>query len=273
MSVSGKDAMARALMAAVGPLVEIFLELGVTSPEAESLLRSVFIHRACAWLARQNPDRARPSDARISLVTGVHRNFVRHILAEPPRIASSRQKKGSRADRLLGAWHSDPLYLDGSGKPRDLAERGPSPSFQSLAMTYLPGTAPGVVLDELTRAGLVQLLSANRLRVRSRSFRVQGLNLANANDVGCRTQELVETLSYNLHSPESRRFLDSMPAIDVEEDRVAVVREIVARRASNFLARMEHELTLAFGASKRGQRKRKVKVGLTIFAPERFVGK
>jgi hypothetical protein len=261
--------MARAAMAAVEPLVELLLEMGVTSPEAESLLRSMFVHKARAWLTRQAPSSQEPSDARVSLVTGVHRNFVRHILAEPPKIAEARQKKGSRASRLLEAWHKDPKYLDDSGKPRDLPEKGSNPSFQSLTTTYLPGVAPGVVVDELRRAGLVQNLAANRLRVRARSFRVHGLNLASIADVGSRTRELLETLSHNMRQPDYRRFFDSMRVVEIEEGRLAAVRDIIGRRATTFLARMEHELAEASNGSKRHKSKRRIKVGLTIFATER----
>jgi Family of unknown function (DUF6502) len=269
MNPSGKAAMARAAMVAVEPIVEVLLDIGVTSPEAESLLRSVFVHKARTWLARQNPKKAAPSDARVSLVTGVHRNFVRHILAEPPRIAKSRQKKGSRASKVLNAWHQDPAYLDGSGKPRDLAEKGPLPSFQSLANTYLPGAAPGVLLDELKRARLVQSLSANRLRVRSKSFRFHGLNLASVTDLGARTRELVETLNYNIHCPDHRRFLDSLPIVELDQDRIAAVRELISRRSSTFLAKMEHELAGAVSASKSTKSKRKIRIGITIFSTER----
>jgi hypothetical protein len=260
--------MARAAMAAVEPLVEILLEMGVTSPEAESLLRSVFVHRARSWLVNQSRSSTEPSDARISLVTGVHRNFVRHILAERPKIAKSRQKRGNRADRVLSAWHTDSHYLDGSGKPRDLPERGGRPSFHSLATTYLPGAAPGIVLDELMRAGAVQSLPEGRLRVRSKSFRVHGLNPASVVDVGSRAKGMIETLTYNLHHRENRRVCESMPSIEIEEDRIAAVREIIARRASTFLARMEHELASAVHTSKAGNAK-KIRMGLTIFATER----
>ena len=125
--------MARAAMAAVEPLVELLLELGVTSPEAESLLRGVFVHKTRDWLTRQGEGGSEPSDARVSLVTGVHRNFVRRILTEPPKIADAREQKSNRANRLLEAWHSDPDYLDTSGKPRDLPEKGGKPSFLSLS--------------------------------------------------------------------------------------------------------------------------------------------
>src|ERR1700691_1687927 len=135
VSISGRTAIARAAMAAAEPLVELLLELGVTSPEAESLLRGVFVHKTREWLARQSEGTTEPSDARVSLVTGVHRNFVRRILAEPPKIADGREQKSNRANRLLQAWYSDPIYLDTSGKPRDLPEKGGRPSFQSLSTT------------------------------------------------------------------------------------------------------------------------------------------
>jgi hypothetical protein len=268
MSSDSKASMARAAMAAVEPLVEILLEMGVTSPEAESLLRSVFVHQARSWLARLDPNAAAPSDARISLVTGVHRNFVRHILAEPPRIARSRQQKGSRAGRLLNAWHADPQYLDEEGKPRELPEKGHAPSFQSLVSAYLPGTAPGVLLDELKRGGQLQVLPDNRLRVRSRSVRPRGLNLESATQIGERTQELIETMRYNLQHPDERRLFDSLPAIEVAAEDLAAVREIMNRRAMAFLARMEQEVAALARSSKRRIGKNKVRIVLTISAAE-----
>jgi hypothetical protein len=268
VSSDSKASMARAAMAAVEPLVEMLLEMGVTSPEAESLLRSVFVHQARRWLSRLDPNAAAPSDARISLVTGVHRNFVRHILAEPPRIARARQQKGSGAGRLLNAWHRDPQYLDEEGKPRELPEKGAAPSFQSLVTAYLPGAAPGVLLDELKRAGQLQFLPDNRLRVRSRSVRARGLSLEGAKQIGERTQELVETMRYNLQHPDERRLFDSLPAIEVAEEDLATVREVMNRRAMAFLARMEQEVAAVAASAKRRIGKNRVRIVLTVSAAE-----
>jgi hypothetical protein len=269
VTVPGKATMAQAAMSAVEPLVELLIELGVTSPEAESLLRGVFVHKTREWLARQSSSVAEPSDARISLVTGVHRNFVRRILAEPPKIADAREKKSNHANRLLQAWYSDPVYLDTSGKPRDLPEKGGRPSFQSLSMTYVPGAAPGVVLDQLKSAGLVQMLSEHRLRVRSRTFRGHGFSLNSIAEVGSRARELLDTLRHNVQQSDSRRFCESMRVIEVEPGRLAAVRDLVSRRASTFLAGMEHELAVEANRSPRAQRKARIKVGLTIYQTER----
>jgi hypothetical protein len=262
--------MARAAMAAAEPLVEMLLEMGVTSPEAESLLRSVFVHRARAWLTRLDPSAGEPSDARVALVTGVHRNFVRHILAEPPRIARTRQQKGSRAQRLLNAWYSDPLYLDAQGKPLELPERGDAPSFQALVNAYLPGTAAGVLLAELRRGGQVHILPDDRVRLRSRTTRARGLTLEGVTELGERARELVETLRYNLRQPEQRRLHESIADIEVDEAALAGIRELINQRTLAFLARLEQELANQglSGSGRRSTAKSRVRVGLTAYATE-----
>ena len=269
MSETGKAALARCAMAAMEPLVQLFLELGITSPEAESLLRSLFVHTAREWLAGSTGSGESPSDARVSLVTGVHRNFVRRILGQPPRIAAAREEKGHPAERLLDAWHSDPAYLDSSGKPRDLSEKAPEPSFYSLVSQSIPGAAPGVVLEELQRAGVVQLLSEHRVRVRSRGFRLHGLNATNVGEMGQRARELLETLTHNLREPQARLFCDSMPSIEIDAARLPIVRELMARRASTFLSALGQEFSAETKASRGKKSKQRVKVGLTAFQTER----
>lgn len=249
-------------MVAVEPLVELFLELGITSPEAESLLRGLFVHKSRQWLASRG-DGSEPSDVRVALVTGVHRNFVRRLLREPPKIAESRQRKGHAATRLLRAWYSDVRYLDGSGKPRDLPEKGPAPSFEALARAHLRGPTPGVVLRELQRAGVVERLPEQRVRARSRSMRIPGLNLSSIRELGVRTKQLTETLTSNLHG--ARLFYDSLSNIDVAEARAPVVREVINRRAMSFLQSLETEL-----ASERRRRpisrsRKRVRLSVTVF--------
>jgi hypothetical protein len=270
VSEAGKAALARSAMAAVEPLVELFLELGITSPEAESLLRSLFVHKARHWLAASSADGAKPSDVRVSLVTGVHRNFVRAILAEPPRISAARERKKHRTARLLEAWYTDPAYLDSSGKPRDLFKRGPEPSFSTLASTYVPGAAAGVVLQELERAGVVQLLNEERVRVRSRTFRVHGVNASGMSELGSRGRELLETLIHNLRDPESRILCDSIPSIEVDALRVPFMRDLIARRAGNFLSAMEQELAIEPSLSSRRKSKKRVRIALTAFQSEHW---
>jgi len=270
MTETRKAALARAAMGAVEPLVELFLELGVTSPEAESLLRAVFVHKARNWLADRNEYGHSPSDVRVALVTGVHRNFVRRILSEPPRIAAAREQRGHSATRVLEAWYSDPRFLDGSGKPRDLAERDHEPSFYSLAAAHVPGVTPGVLLDELRRAGIVQMLTDRRVRVRSRYVRDQGISPGSVGEMGTRAAELLQTLRHNLRNPTARLFCEATHLFEIDARRLSVVRNIINRRATTFLTAMENEIAIESGKSEPGRPRQRVKVGLTVFQTERY---
>jgi hypothetical protein len=161
--------VSRTAVAALKPVVELFLRLGVTSPEAEALLRAVYVHTAKRQISQALKSGQKPSDVRIALVTGIHRNFVRKILAEAPTISARRRWRGSSVSRLVSAWRIDPNYIDAFGRPLEIAEKDQEPSFRSLVQQYLPGVAPAVALSELRRANQVELISNHRLRLLSHS--------------------------------------------------------------------------------------------------------
>jgi hypothetical protein len=219
-----------------------------------------------------------PSDVRVALVTGVHRNFVREILAEPVKAARKRESRGYLHGKLLRAWHTDPGYRDDNGKPRDLPEKGDSPSFADLVATHLPGVSADFVLQELERAGAVESLSHHRVRVRSRTWRAPGVNLDSLSAFGVQAKALLSTLTARLSDPNSRAFFDSTPVIAVDADRIAIVREVVARRARNFVESLEQELAIDARRSRRGHKK--VQMSITVvettgadLAPRRRRGK
>ena len=81
MSEAEKAALARSAMAAMEPLVQLLLEIGITSPEAESLLRSLFVHKAREWLAKG----AQPSET-------VRRLFAEKGLVERGPIPETKRK-------------------------------------------------------------------------------------------------------------------------------------------------------------------------------------
>lgn len=240
-AVVGADrraAIAKAAMAAIEPLVELLLELGMTSPEAESLLRSLYIHKARAWLVQRNGGQV-PSDVRVALITGVHRNFVRELLSEPPQVAQGRQRRGYLAGRVLRAWHTNPAYRTDSDKPRDLPEKGEKPSFATLVAESLPGASAGPVLQELIRAGAVESLGDHRVRVRARTLRQPGLSLDNVVVFGREAKAVLATMTRKLYEPNASGYCDSTGAVRIEQKKVPLIREVVRRRAENFLSALK----------------------------------
>lgn len=265
MNRAAASTMARAAMVAMEPLIDLFFEWGITAPEAESLLRSVMVHKARTWLSKQSGIQSPPSDAMVALVTGVHRNFVRKILADEPRIAAARQRKGRASKRMVDAWQADPLYLDNAGRPRDIPEKGSAPSFQALAAEYLPGASPSLALEELNRAGFVQMLPGHRLRMRTKGLRGTGRSLGAVAELGARGREFLESLSQNLRSSPAPYYIDSMATLMVEESRLPAIREIISRRAHTFLSAMEHELSSERRSAHSRAGVSTVQLGLTIF--------
>lgn len=271
MSEAGKAAIAREALKAFEPLIDLCLEIGVSSPELESLVRGVFVHRARERLAQQGSDARAASDVRVSLATGVHRNFVRQILAQAPQIAPERTDKRHRTSRLLRAWHSDQRYLDNSWHPRELPIQATDkePGFADLVRRHMPGISTGVALEELRRAGTVQLLAGDRVRVRSRSYRAAGVNLASVHDAAMRTRDLMQTLLFNMHKPEVPRICEDMAVIAVDKSRAAAAMHVINKRVKTFVETLEHELaatTATTGSKGRGE---VVQLGLTVYSWER----
>lgn len=262
MGASGRAELARAAMAAIGPLVELLLEIGVTSPETESLVRSLFIHKARTWLAAKASGKE-PSDARVALVTGVHRNMVRRNLSEPPQVAPARERRGYLAGRVVHAWHTLAPYRNASGQPRDLPEKGPEPSFVTLVAQSLPRAAPGVVLQELMRAGIVESLAEHRVRVRTRTAREPGITLENVKGYGLEAEAVLTTLTRKLCAPHNSPYFDRTPTISVDATRMAMTREIIRRRSDSFLMALEQELSADTKGGARG-RSKKVKLAIGV---------
>lgn len=241
--VNARRALAVAVMAAVEPLLEVLLRIGITSPEAEGLMRGLYVHRAREWLASQATGRL-PSDVRVALVTGVHRNFVRQILATSPAIPSKRERRAYLSGRVLRAWRSDARYCDESGKARDIPEVGQVPSFAALVGQYLPRRTPSVVLEELLRAGAVQKVAGDRVRLRRRAGDGVGLHPGAVSAYGKQAQALLRTLTVRLLDSQAEVYADTTPSLSVASDRLPRLRHLISQRADAFLAGLEQELSL-----------------------------
>jgi hypothetical protein len=61
-----------------------------------------------------------------------------------------------------------------------------------------------------------------------------------------------------------------MPAIEIDAVRVPVIRDLIARRAGNFLAALEQELAIEASLSRRKRSKKRVRIGLTAFESEHW---
>jgi hypothetical protein len=263
-----KNAVARAAMAAFAPLANLFVKLGVSSPEAESLLRSVLVHGA--YQRERALGQESVSLSRIALLTGVHRNEVKRILSTPPGIDPGREVRRHRGNRILAAWHSDPDYTNPDGQPKVLdlkAARRREVSFSALVKRYSPGVWPRLILDELLRVGAVEEVSEGRLKVKMNSYGVAGFEAEAIEDLGHRARDLLETLVHNLLNPSAARVCETVLTLDADSRFLPVLRNSIQRRSQAFLSGLGEELNSP-RTSRSTRVEPSVRIGVTVYSFE-----
>src|SRR5271166_3339439 len=196
--------VARALSAALEPLVDVCLQIGITSRQVESLLRVAFVQRAFVKLPRHPRTGRGPSESRVSLAVGVHRNEVSKIRAAGGTASAKgtmqeKERLYSKSARVLAGWTTDPRFMTSGGHPLDLPmERDRQRrSFEDLVDKYAPGNHPGSVLKELRRRGTVDLLKDGIVRFKSTTTRSSGLTKSNVAVAARRIKRLGDTLVQN----------------------------------------------------------------------------
>jgi hypothetical protein len=165
---SASMALARAVRRMLRPLVRFLLERQLGFPFLANLLKGLYVEVAERDVAL--PGR-RPTDSRISLLTGIHRREVKRLRAQ------LRREERIPSVLTLGAllvsrWTAEPEYLDAEGRPRALPRRAPAPapSFESLVASVSTDLPPRSVLDEWLRLGVVSEDENGMLRLSVDSF-------------------------------------------------------------------------------------------------------
>jgi hypothetical protein len=131
----------------------------------------------------------------------------------------------------------------------------------------MSGISTGTAIAELRRSGAVRLLPDERIRLRSRTARASGVTAAGIEAASERMRELSSTLLHNLKAPDDAWFCEALSGIEVGPERLAIVKQIIGKRARSFMDAAASELAGEAQASHHKSPKRKV--GLMICAYEK----
>jgi Family of unknown function (DUF6502) len=263
--------VARALSAALEPLIDVCLTVGITSPEIESLLRATFVQRAIEKLPRHSRTGWGPSDSKVGLAAGVHRSEVGRIRAAGGAAGAKgtmekKQRLYSKSARVLLGWTTDPRFMTSGGLPLDLPlERSKQRrSFEDLVDKYAPGNHPGSVLKELRRRGNVDLLN-DIVRFKGTTTRSSGLTKSNVAGVALRVKHLGDTLVHNIVSAQQSRLYAETKTLSLDVEQLALIRAVLERRAKTFITALESECQTRIVTGVSGKAKR---MGVSVFAWE-----
>ena len=262
--------VARALSAALEPLIDVCLEIGITSPELESLLRVAFVQRAFEKLPRHSRTGRGPSDSRVALAVGVHRTEVSRIraaggTASAQKTMQTKERLYSKSARVLSGWSTDARYMTSGGQPMDLPmERNKQRrSFEDLVDKYAPGNHPGTVLKELKRRGNVELLDGAIIRFKGTKTRATGATEKNVAQAAKRMKRLGETLFQNILDPQSMRLYLETQNIRLSAKQIALLRPVLERRAKTFIAALDGELQARSGSGLEDEPRQ---LGISVFS-------
>jgi hypothetical protein len=252
------------------PLARLLVEHGVSSRQAERLLRAVYVREV--GKASATPGK-RPNASRVALVTGVDRREVTRIL-------KARHKPGEvndhryRVNRVLAGWHSDATYSSG-GRPRLLPVKATKnrdykrSNFWALAKRYAPGIYPGLILSELIRAGAVEELENGRLRVRAREYGAAEFSRESVSELGARGRDLIRTMLNNATEASGPRICRTVETTNIDPKFLPLIRNLFANRSESMLSGVREELTSSRW-KQTDPASPGVRIGVTVFTHEEW---
>jgi hypothetical protein len=276
------EQVAEAAMTAFEPLVRLFLDLGLSSPEAESLMQAVYVHETRRILRERYPETKDVSHMKVAMLSGVNRNKVRKILSgDAPKVSLPREKWANHAGRILQAWQSDAEYLEKKSKnpkPVVLTFRDNSslrPTFWTLCKKHWASAWPRTILEELVRIKAVRLTASQKnpdddqIEFLRDPYGRANARVAALEQLGARTRDLLSTLIHNLDSaPDERRVVETIENRDVDPEFAKVLRRMFKDRAEAHTESMNSELNSVSAKSEKHDRGRQLRMGMTIYAFE-----
>lgn len=162
--------IANAIKRIMRPLIKLMLSHNITYTFMIDVIKALFVEVAAQDFSE---DGKRLTDARISLMSGVHRKDVKRLRELQPEIEDVMPENISLGSQIIAQWNANPIYLDLDGAPKPLARFSSSTtevSFDGLVRSVSTDIHPRAVLDEWLRLGVATLDAHNDVHLTSDAF-------------------------------------------------------------------------------------------------------
>ena len=263
---SSKAAALKVAQATFEGLAPLLIRCGITSPEAEALLRAVCVHTA----AKNQEQSGRSNVSRVSVKTGVDRHTVAALLTEPPNIDTDVTSRRDAISRVIDGWLSDADYSERRG-PRDLDIGDPSSKGRTawtLVQRYAPGVWPRLIIDELIRVGYVDTLPNGQLRWKrppNSKFSSRRSSHESSNQL---MRDAVQALFKDAIRQDARSAWRTAESLEISEQDLPLVRKMLRERLNTMFAWLTDELNSARWQHHGSRPNARVRVGLSGFTFE-----
>jgi len=230
----------KALLQLLEPLAGFVLDSGLSTLELQSIYREAAVRSVAA---KQAEFGRRINISGIAASTGIPRAEISRILqsADKPHVYMADLKQKS-TNRILAVWHQDPKFTDSNGQPADLRIYGRGITFETLVRGYGRGIPTRAMLDELARAGAVEVLSSQRVRAKTSVAVDRGVSPRAIRAFGDRAAELLSTMLLNMRYPDRARFIASVTGATVSQKALPLIRKELSNKGADFLADIQDSL-------------------------------
>jgi hypothetical protein len=200
------------------PLVRLLLRRGVSFKDFAHLLKWIFVDVAAEEFGIAG---RKQSVSRVSIVTGLTRKEVSHLLNITEQRDRESSDKYNRLSRVIAGWRRDPEFHDQRGGAASLDIKGEGSTFAELVRRYSGDMTPRAMLDELLRVGAVRLIRDGRVKLVVRGYVPGSGDEVKIHILGTDVGHLIATIDHNLQlngsTPEKPYFqrkvlYDNLPA-------------------------------------------------------------
>jgi hypothetical protein len=234
-AVAIQETARKSLRKLLRPLSAFVFDCGLSISEVNLILRTAAVQSAAV---RQLENSNRVNISGIAAITGIPRGEVSRILNSSGSLdIGVPQSRQNISSRILSAWHSDPDYLAGGCRPRDLKIFGGGSTFESLVRTYGQGIPVRAILDELKRIGAIKLTVSQKILPKMPLAIDPRITYKRIRDVAAE----VDDLSLCLLVPSDAAF-ERMSGTKVWSGRVPLVRRRFGPNATALLRELQSKL-------------------------------
>lgn len=241
-ALAAETALESPLYRVLKALARIALRHGMGVPAFVELAKRAFVDVAHNDFSL--PGR-KPSDSRVSVLTGLTRKEVHRLLSEPEGAAVDDAGQHNRAARVVAGWVRDTQFHDDAGSPRPLPFDEGEASFSRLVRRFSGDVPPRAVLDELVRVGVVEREESGLIRLLSRVYIPRVGDREKLRMLGTDVGDLISTIDNNLQTNghiarfQRKVMYDNLPREAVEE-----FRALSAEDAQALIERMDEWLSV-----------------------------
>ncbi len=248
------------------PLVRILLKNGILYGALLDIIKPIYIEVAKEDI---NASAKKLTKSRISTITGIPRKEVHRIMELGVVDDVWAFERYNRAARVVSGWVRDVRFVDKQQQPVILSYDDKSPSFVELVSAFSGDIPARTILDELTEAEVVKILTNGDVQLVKRAYIPSSIESEKLGILGRDVAGLISSIGHNIYQKDEdpyfqrKVFYDNLPSEFIPE-----LKAFVEERAQSLMEDMDHKMSANdrdTNPSVKGTGKKAVGIGVYYF--------